>query len=131
MSKVSVIKTPVEAPLSKSEARQIAREEIARVLLEVRRQLVGETDHFSTQGGDRHAPPEYQGRPKKWRTDAATVPGAVKVGRWWTVSREAYRSWLESKRTTPAPGLAAVPAPAAAWKPEDALVGLRAVGGGR
>ena len=120
------------AALTSDDMRKIAREEYGKVLLQLGRSLLGETDHFSTQGGDRHAPPEYRGRPKRWRADAPKIPGAVRVGRWWTVSRPAYVAWLESQRTTALPGIVSAPAPASKpWSPEDSLVGLRVVGDGR
>ena len=80
---------------------------------------------YSTRRG--YEPPEYQGRPKKWKADAPTIPGAVLVGRWWSVSRTAYAAWLASKRTTPIAKVANDSATSEPWSPRAALesVGLR------
>ena len=88
---------------------------------------------YSTRDGDTHAPPEYRGRAKRWRRDAPGIPGAARVGRWWSVPRGAYASWLASQSTTapmpmPVATTQANDSPAAPWTPAGALasVGLRA-----
>ena len=78
---------------------------------------------YSTRRG--HEPPEFTSRAKVWRATAPTIPGAVRFGRWWTVSREAYATWIRAQGGNAAP----IPAPAAnEWTPSAALasVGLRA-----
>jgi hypothetical protein len=47
-------------------------------------------------------PTEFADRRKAWHAIAKTIPGAVQVGRWWTVPRDAYAAWLASKQGTPA-----------------------------
>ena len=79
---------------------------------------------YSTRRG--HEPPEYQGRSKKWKADAPTIPGAVRVGRWWSVPRDRYAAWIAAQSS-----VAPAPAPAATssrpWSPADELgsLGLR------
>jgi hypothetical protein len=89
---------------------------------------------FSTRRG--FEPPEFLGRSKKWRNVAPSIPGAVKVGRWFVVPRDAYARWVQSCAT---PAVAAALRPLAsthvteAWTHASALasVGLRAGGGKR
>lgn len=96
---------------------------------------VGSIDEpFSTRLG--REPPEYRNRPKRWRADAPRIPGAVKVGRWYSVPREAYFRWLEAQGHPSTPSANSTPPPPTSttrWTPDEALasVGLRVVGGTR
>jgi hypothetical protein len=81
---------------------------------------------FSTRRGAA-VPAEFIGRAKKWREVAPSIPGAVRVGRWWTVDRGCYGAWVRSQSTVPA-------APAAGAQarmndaPWSAISALRAAG---
>ncbi|MDP9035704.1 MAG: hypothetical protein M3O50_12940 [Myxococcota bacterium] len=77
---------------------------------------------YSTRKG--REPEEFRGQAKRWRAVAPTIPGAVRIGRWWSVSRANYAAWCGGARTDP------TPAPTArAWDPYDAIekAGLRVV----
>jgi hypothetical protein len=123
------------APKSGIDYERLAAELAPRVstlvLARLATALVATEAPYSTRRG--FEPPEYMGRPARWKQDAPTIPGAVKLGRWWSVSRAAYAAWVEKHSvTTSAPAVA--PAnDAPAWSPRAALaaVGLRANGGGR
>lgn len=87
---------------------------------------------FTTREGG-PMPPEFAGRRRTWVRMAPSVPGAVKVQRWWSVPRDAYASWLASHATTT---IAPAAKPANDEKPWDPLtagesVGLRASGDAR
>ena len=76
--------------------------EIALGLLVAR--IAGAPATYTTrQSGPR--PAEYADRLRAWRGLAPGIPGAVRLGRWWSVSREAYERWLAAKaepaRTAP------------------------------
>jgi hypothetical protein len=72
---------------------------------------------YSTRAG--REPPEFQARTKVWRKTAPAIPGAVKLGRWWSVPHAAYSAWIEAQATTaPAPTPKTNTAP---WTPAAAL----------
>jgi hypothetical protein len=80
--------------------------------------------HYSSRkGGDR--PDGFA--LERWQATCPTIPGAVRRGRWWTVSREAFEAF-EAAQTSPAPSSA--PAPTG-WSLEQAYksAGLRKIGG--
>jgi hypothetical protein len=93
--------------------------------------LTAEPAAFSTHR-DGPRPREYAGRPRAWRELAPRIPGAVRLGRWVTVPREAYERWLAAQ-VAPAepepPPAREAPAPRqeAAWSPADVArdLGLR------
>lgn len=92
---------------------------------------------YSTRRG--HEPPEYSSRPKRWRADAPTIPGAVQIGRWWNVSRAAYAAWVATKGSTSLVQQSPVVAPAGPslvpalpWTPQASLEAMtRRAGAGR
>ena len=83
--------------------------------------LGGTQAPFSTRKGG-EVPAEYQGRRKAWLATAPGIPGAVRLGRWWSIPRAAYVAWLGSQAPTPAPS-----APSKPWHPADELPALRLV----
>lgn len=76
---------------------------------------------YSTRRG--HEPPEFAARQRFWRKTAPTIPGAVAMGRWWSVPRAAYAAWIAAKsaRAVPAPMTSAAPASAEPWDARSAL----------
>jgi hypothetical protein len=78
---------------------------------------------FSTRKGG-EVPPEFQGRRKAWLATAPTIPGAVKLGRWWSVPRPAFAAWVVAQAPAPAPATPSKP-----WHPRDELPALRLVEG--
>jgi hypothetical protein len=83
---------------------------------------LGRERNYSTRRG--HAPPGFSD--ENWKVVAPTIPGAVKRGRWWTVSVEALAAH-EGRQAAPAPK------PESYWSPEMAAteLGLRLVSGSR
>jgi len=79
---------------------------------------------FTTRRGG-EVPDEFRDRRKTWLATAPGIPGAVKLGRWWSVSRAAYAAWLASQAPT-----AAHAAPAAPWHPSQELPRLKLVAKG-
>ena len=55
------------------------------VIAHLARALGALGEPYSTRKG--REPPEYVGRRERWKEDAPRIPGAVKLGRWWTVRR--------------------------------------------
>jgi hypothetical protein len=104
---------------------------VVRILLEQLSLARANVDaQFSTREG--LEPPEFVGRRRAWLATAKTIPGAIKIGRWWLVPRPAYAAWLTSRATVPASAAtttATSPANDAgdAWTPRKALlsVGIR------
>lgn len=93
MKRPEIVKLDARA-LAELEQR-IEQRVTSRILAQLATALGAASEEpYSTRGGDRHAPPEYQGRAKRWRHDAPSIPGAQKVSRWWTVPRSVYRAWL-------------------------------------
>lgn len=105
---------------------------VARLLLERLTLAIGAVGApFSTREGEEQ-PPEFVGRRRAWLATAKTIPGAIKIGRWWFVARPVYAAWLTSRATVPASAAtttATSPANDAgdAWTPRKALlsVGIR------
>jgi hypothetical protein len=106
----------------------LAKEVAPRVFALLLERLTAVETPFSTREG--HEPPEFVGRHDAWLATARTIPGAIKLGRWWCVPRPAYAGWLASQSTT-APAATAAPPPAndavEPWTPRAALlsVGIR------
>jgi hypothetical protein len=74
-------------------------------------------------------PPEFASRHRAWLATAPMIPGATRLGRWWSVSREAYDRWLAGHASATEPA----PAPAVAdakWSPAQLAqdLGLKLVG---
>ena len=82
---------------------------------------------YSTRKGG-EVPAEYQGRRKAWLATAPTIAGAVRLGRWWSVPREAYAAWLAT-HTTPRP--VAAPTSRQPWHPSHEARNLRLVSTGK
>ncbi len=89
---------------------------------------------FSTRPGhEPPEPPEFVGRRRAWLASAKTIPGAMKLGRWWSVPRQAYATWLTSQAKSAAPATTDAKAhspandPHDVWTPRAALlsVGIR------
>jgi hypothetical protein len=119
--------------MARSTAPPIDLDELARrvaplVVAQLSAALGAVAAPFSTRRG--FEPPEYSSRPKRWKRDAPTIPGAVRVGRWVSVSRSAYAAWLEAKSATPVVHRDAAPAPPSTWSARAALeaAGLRKAG---
>jgi len=74
---------------------------------------------YSTRKGK--GPPGI--RPRVWRREVPTIPGALKAGRWWTVSRRDFEAW-RSTRAIPGSSLpskvASNDASAPRWTPDIA-----------
>ncbi len=91
----------------------------ARVLASIIAALGGALETpWSTREG--HEPPEFERRRKKWRATLPKIPGAVRIGRWWSIDRASYAAWLRSQATTPAPA-----ASEPAWSPAQDLPRLK------
>ena len=71
-------------------------------------------------------PDAYQNRPRAWRELAPRIPGAVRLGRWWAVSSEAYEKWLAAKAVRIVP-VSPAANDAARWSPASVArdLGLR------
>lgn len=82
---------------------------------------------------DGPVPPEFAGRRRAWLAIAPTIPGAVRLGRWWSIPRDAYERWLKAHAAAPQMGAPAAAAVEAEWSPAAlaADLGLRLAGGRR
>jgi hypothetical protein len=103
------------------------------VAVELARMLLGAVEPTTyTTRRDGPRPTEYSDRARAWRELVPTIPGAVRLGRWWSISRTVFEAWRDRQGTpalTPlAAGTAASPS---TWSPATiaADLGLRLVGG--
>jgi hypothetical protein len=101
---------------------------IGKAVLDLQSRALGAVDEpYSTRRG--YEPAEFKSRPKKWKAVAPTIPGAIEIGRWWSVPRASYAAWIASQSTT-TPKLTVVKAVAEEeWSPDLALAHLRRAGG--
>jgi hypothetical protein len=117
------------APL---DLEQVAARAAEIVLARLSAGLAAEPAAFSTHR-DGPRPREYARRPRAWRQLAPQIPGAVRLGRWVTVPREAYDRWLAAQgsnlQAPPASG-ARLTRQEAEWSPADVArdLGLRLPG---
>jgi len=112
---------------------QVAARAAEIVLARLSAGLAAEPAAFSTHR-DGPRPREYARRPRAWRQLASRIPGAVRLGRWVTVPREAYDSWLAAQGSNGEPPPASGARPTvqeAEWSPADVArdLGLRLPGG--
>ncbi len=113
---------------------QVAERAAEIVLARLSAGLAAEPAAFSTHR-DGPRPREYARRPRAWRQLAPQIPGAVRLGRWVTVPREAYDRWLAAQgsnlQAPPASG-ARLTRQEAEWSPAHVArdLGLRVPGEG-
>jgi hypothetical protein len=125
----------VESSSHDVDVEQVAARAAEIVLARLSAGLTAEPSAFSThREGPR--PREYAARPRAWRELAPRIPGAVRLGRWVTVPRDAYQRWLTAQGKDPerrpaSPELVA--GEEAAWTPADLArdLGLRLQSGRR
>ncbi|MGH7437412.1 MAG: hypothetical protein ACRENE_17175 [Polyangiaceae bacterium] len=98
-----------------AKADELAARAVAKIL--ARLSEPADRPPFTTRRGG-EVPPEFTGRAKLWASAVAGIPGAVKIGRWWTLPRAAYRAWLDAGGpSAPRASTPATAAPAVLWTP--------------
>ena len=107
-------------------AEQLAPRVAALVLARIATALGACEMPFSTRRG--YAPPEFVGRPRVWRETAPTIPGAVQIGRWVSVPRAAYATWLAARSIAGATPAAVAPAVMSSAQPRTPADVARALG---